>query len=209
MQIVGVSFWCCPFSQMYLNTIKSLERVKKATMNGGKLPFDQLCFSTPYSYSAGLEQFLLCSALALPADWRTVELIWCVIDSKRNRVLRLRFSAVFRPTGILTKDFWHYSWPAMSNEAIWGAAFSMYAVIMGHLSADLVAANAVVTVVRDLAMVVGMGVAYGGAIMWEKGNGAIPSGGGKACASKLCRVALLCGVVGAWGYSLRPVNLMW
>ncbi|MDD3920375.1 MAG: MATE family efflux transporter [Eubacteriales bacterium] len=207
LQIVGVSFLVLSFSQMYLNTIKSLERVKKATMMAASSLLTNVFFNAVFIFGwFGMPKLGVFGVGLATLMGRTVELIWCVIDSKRNRVLRLRFSAVFRPTGILTKDFWHYSWPAMSNEAIWGAAFSMYAVIMGHLSADLVAANAVVTVVRDLAMVVGMGVAYGGAIMLGKEMGQSHLEEAKRCASKLCRVALLCGVVGGLGILLlRPV----
>ena len=62
--------------------------------------------------------------------------------------------------------------PALGNELVWGAAFAMYSVIMGHLGEDIVAANSVVNTVRQLASVLCFGMAYGGAIVLGKDMGA-------------------------------------
>lgn len=209
LRVVGISFIILSFSQMYLSTIKSLERVKKSTIMSASSLLTNVFLNAVFIFGLfGMPKMGVVGVGLATVIGRSIEMVWCVIDSKRNKVLKLRFSSIFKRGGVLTKDFWHYSWPAMSNEVIWGAAFSMYAVIMGHISEELVAANAVVTVVKDMAMVVGMGVAYGGAIILGKEMGQSHLEQAKHYASKLCHAALLCGVVGGAGILLlRPLIL--
>jgi len=64
-----------------------------------------------------------------------------------------------------------YSLPAFGNEIVWGVAFSMYSVIMGHLNSDIVASNAVVVVARNLGTVACFGIADAGAIILGKSIG--------------------------------------
>ena len=86
--------------------------------------------------------------------------------------------------------------PALGNELVWGAAFAMYSVIMGHLGEDIVAANSVVNTVRQLASVLCFGMAYGGAIVLGKDMGAGRLDVAERNASRLARITILSGVLG-------------
>ncbi|MBP5697546.1 MAG: polysaccharide biosynthesis C-terminal domain-containing protein [Treponema sp.] len=87
-----------------------------------------------------------------------------------------------------------------------GAGWATYAVIMGHLGSDLVAANSVVSVVRNLASVLCFGMAYGGAIVLGKQMGANQMELVSQNASRLVKSTILAGAVGAVALGLcRPL----
>ena len=91
-----------------------------------------------------------------------MKLIRLLIKIQKN------ISNMFRIPKALIVDFGKYSLPAFVNDAMWGLAFNMNSIIMGHLGSDIVAANSVVTVVRDLSTVVGFGISAAASIMLGK-----------------------------------------
>ena len=126
--------------------------------------------------------------------------------------------AVLRPYGsgqktiierhkLLFQDFIRYSLPAFGNEVSWGVAFSMYSVIMGHLGSDMVAANAVVIVARNLGTVVCFGLANAGAILLGKSIGAGFMDTVKEDSTRFCKITFLSGIAGGNHYfpSAPPV----
>ena len=109
---------------------------------------------------------------------------------------------------VLSSDFFKYSLPAFGNEIVWGVAFSMYSVIMGHLGSDIVAANAVVVVARNLGTVACFGIANAGAILLGKSIGAGYTETVKTDASRFCRLTLIAGILGGIViFLLKPLFL--
>ena len=70
----------------------------------------------------------------------------------------LSFRGIFRKYGDLHRDFITMSLPAIANDVSWGVGFSMYSVVLGHLGSDVVAANSIVSVVRNLSLVICYGI---------------------------------------------------
>ena len=137
---------------------------------------------------------------------RGIELLICVIDTLHFKTLRFRPRTLFERHRLLFSDFIRYSLPAFGNEVSWGVAFSMYSVIMGHLGSDMVAANAVVVVARNLGTVVCFGIANAGAILLGKSIGAGKTDLVKADASRFCRITFFSGIAGGLIiFLLRPV----
>ena len=124
-----------------------------------------------------------------------------------DKVLYIRESEAKGATEeILFKDFVKYSLPAVGNEFVWGAAFVSYSVILGHLGEDIVAANSVVNVARNLSSIVCFGMAYGGAILLGKqiGEGRLELAGRNA--RRLMLSTIGAGVLGSiFMVLLRPV----
>ena len=84
----------------------------------------------------------------------------------------------------------------------------MYSVIMGHLGSDMVAANAVVVVARNLGTVACFGIANAGAILLGKSIGAGHTETVKADASRFCRLTLIAGILGGIViFLLKPLFL--
>lgn len=79
-------------------------------------------------------------------------------------------------------------------------------MIMGHLGSDMVAANAVVVVARNLGTVVCFGIANAGAIILGKSIGAGHRERVKEDASRFCRITFFSGIAGGiLILCLRPV----
>ena len=198
LHIVGVSYFLLSFSQIIQATLKSVERTKDVTIITtaalllnifGNAIFIFGLFGAP---KMGIRGVALATTIA-----RVMELALSVFVISRVRELKIKPECLFRKNIVLLKDFVKYSLPAIGNEVVWGAGFATYAVIMGHLGADLVAANSLVNVLRNLASIVCFGMAYGGAILVGKEIGAGQNEKAKRSASRLVKSTILAGAVGA------------
>ena len=77
---------------------------------------------------------------------------------KVNRQVRLRLTCMFHWDRVLFTDFLVLSIPVVLNETLWGAGMSANAAILGQLGSPAAAANSVVRVIRELIMVMSMGL---------------------------------------------------
>jgi len=127
---------------------------------------------------------------------RIVELLCCFVVSCFQKEIKISLRYLFRKNGLLLQDFIRLSLPAMGNDVIWGLAFSMYSVIMGHMGSDVVAANSLVSVVRSFGTTFAFGVAGGGTILLGNIIGSNQLEEAKECASKLMKLTILAGVLG-------------
>ena len=87
--------------------------------------------------------------------------------------------------------------PALGNELVWGGAFAMYSVILGHLGEDIVAANSVVSTLRQLCCVLCFGMAYGGAVVLGKTMGSGDLALAERNAKRLIFTTLASGLLGS------------
>lgn len=65
----------------------------------------------------------------------------------------------------LRRQYVHYTLPVLANYLVWGGALAAAAAVIGRLDADLVAANALTSAVKNLAVVFCLGLGSGGAIL--------------------------------------------
>lgn len=127
---------------------------------------------------------------------RGVQLLCCFIVSARNRDVKLRFGTIFERHPLLYKDFVSMALPAIANDVVWGLGFSMYSVILGHLGNDAVAANSIVSVVRNLGCVLcyGLGSAAGIIVGQILGQDKIEEA--KRAAHTLLKLSVAAGLLG-------------
>lgn len=198
LRAVSVAYLCMGISQVFQAAFKSVEKVKIVT----------LITTTSLLLNIGLNAVFIFGLFGIPklgifgvglatSIARVIETIMCLIYARSQKELGFSLKAVGRFNKLLTKDFIHYSAPAMGNEIVWGAAFSMYSVILGHLGEDIVAANSVVNVVRNLATVVCFGMAYGGAVIIGKNIGANEMKKAERNARRLALSTIGSGLLGA------------
>ena len=88
------------------------------------------------------------------------------------------------------------SLPALGNDIVWGVGFSMYSVILGHLGSDVVAANSLVSVVRNLGTIACFALASAGGILLGQVIGENRIEDARRNASQLVRLTLITGVLG-------------
>ncbi len=198
LRAASFSYVCLSFSQMFQAGFKSIERVKIVTITSTTSLFLNIGLNAVFIFGLfGLPKMGITGVGIATSIARFIEMIICFIYAGRQTDVKFSVACIFRRNKLLTKDFFRFSLPAVGNELVWGAAFAMYSVIMGHLGEDIVAANSVVNTVRQLGSVLCFGMAYGGAIVVGKYMGAGDMEVAERNASRLARITILSGVLGA------------
>lgn len=198
LRAASFSYVCLSFSQMFQAGFKSIERVKIVTITSTTSLFLNIGLNAVFIFGLlGVPKMGITGVGIATSIARFIEMIICFIYAGRQTDVKFSVTCVFRRNKLLTRDFFRYSLPAVGNELVWGSAFAMYSVIMGHLGEDIVAANSVVNTVRQLGSVLCFGMAYGGAIVVGKYMGAGDMGVAERNASRLARVTIFSGVLGA------------
>lgn len=97
----------------------------------------------------------------------------------------------------ITRKFWKHVYPVLFNELAWGGGFTMYSVILGHLGSDVVAANSIANITKNLFICGCTGFGYGGSIivgnLLGKGNLSEARENGNI----LCRISVFMGLLTA------------
>lgn len=207
LRIVGISYLFMSISQVYLCTMRSIERVVFATATNASALGLNIILNAVFIFGLlGAPKMGIVGVALATTIARGVELAVCLLDACRFKTIRFRPKTIFERNKLLFRDFMHYSLPAFGNEVSWGVAFSMYSVIMGHLGSDMVAANAVVIVARNLGTVVCFGLANAGAILLGKSIGAGFMENVKEDASRFCKITFASGIAGGIIiFLLRPL----
>lgn len=198
LRAASFSYVCLSFSQMFQAGFKSIERVKIVTITSTISLFLNIGLNAVFIFGLlGVPKMGITGVGIATSIARFIEMVICFIYAGRQTDIKFSVTCVFRRNTLLTRDFFKYSLPAVGNELVWGSAFAMYSVIMGHLGEDIVAANSVVNTVRQLGSVLCFGMAYGGAIVVGKYMGAGDMAVAERNASRLARVTIFSGVLGA------------
>ena len=130
------------------------------------------------------------------ASSRLIQLVACVIVSLLSKDVKLNPAYMFIRSKTLLNDFIHLSLPALGNDLSWSVAFSMYSVILGHLGTEAVAANSLVTVVRNVGSVFCFAIASAGTILLGRVMGQEELEKSKSYASRMLKMTVVAGAVG-------------
>ncbi len=172
LRAVSASYLLGGFATVYLSVMRSVERVKMSAAVHCAAVGMNVFLNCAFIFGWGPFPVLGITGVALATSiTRGLEVIFCIFDGGLNKLIRLRLHWLVAKGGELMRDFIRYAVPAVANDVIWGLAFSVYSVILGHLSADIVAANSVATVVRDLGTVVCYGVSSAAGIILGQAMG--------------------------------------
>lgn len=207
LKIVSFSYLFMSISQVYLCTMRTIERVIFATAANASALLLNILLNAVFIFGLlGAPKMGIAGVALATTIARGIEFVICMLDALKFKTIRFRPSTIFERHKLLFVDFMKYSLPAFGNEVSWGLAFSMYSVIMGHLGSDIVAANAVVVVARNLGTVSCFGIANAGAILLGKSIGAGLMETVKADASKFCKITFISGMIGGiFIFLLRPL----
>lgn len=169
LRAVSAAYVLGGFSTVYLSVMRSVERVRMSAAVHCSAVGLNVLLNACFIFGIGPFPKLGIVGVALATSvTRLIEAIVCLADSRLCRVIRLRLGDLLARGGELMRDFVRFSVPAAANDIIWGLAFSVYTIILGHLSSDIVAANSVASVVRSLGTVVCFGVSSSAAIILGK-----------------------------------------
>ena len=199
LRIVGISYLFMAVTQVYLNIMRSIERVVIST-----------CI---YSISLVVNVFLnwllifgnceapvfgIRGAAIATLCARITETILSLLYAHfRNHVVKIRWKYVFHVDKILLKDYLMYSLPVVLNEVMWGLGSSANTAVIGHLGSAAVAANSVAQMAKQLATVVAFGVSHATAIYLGKTIGERKYELAKSYAVRFIWISFIMGALGA------------
>lgn len=166
LRILSISFFCCGIVEIYLSVLRSVSRVVVSTALNTFAFTSNILLNAVFIFGLFGAPKLGAVGVAIATSLsRLMELILCFIVSAASRNVKLDFKAIFIRNKLLFKDFIRLSLPALGNDIVWGVGFSMYSVIIGHMSSDAVAANSFVVVVRNFGTILCFGFSSAGGIL--------------------------------------------
>ena len=112
-----------------------------------------------------------------------------------KKTIKIRIKDILKTDLDMRKDFSKYSGPLLFNNISWGIGFTMISVIIGHLNSDVVAANAIAAVVKDLVSCFCFALAAGGSIVVGNELGAGDLKHGKEYGDKIFKISIISGII--------------
>ena len=199
LRIVCFSYIFSSITMIYLNIMRSVEKVKIATF----VYFTSLIINTIFNYififgkfgfpALGIRGAALATTIA-----RITELIIILIYAyKYNHIIKFKFKYIFKTDKLLFNDFLKFSIPVTINELMWGLGTSMNSAIIGHLGSQAAAANSIAQVTRQLATVVAFGISTATAIILGKAIGENKLEEAKSYGKRFVKLSIATGLLGA------------
>lgn len=197
LRYMGVAYLCLGIVEVYLSVLRSVGRVT-ISMALNIMAFTMnIILNAVFIFGLfGAPQLGVAGVAIATAISRFAELIGCLIVSALSKDVKLNPSYIFLKNKALSSDFVRISLPALGNDVIWGVAFSMYSVILGHLGSDAVAANSLVTVVRNFGTIFCFALASAGGILLGQIIGENKLEKARQNASQLVFLTVLSGIFG-------------
>ena len=197
IRIMGITYLCWGVTEIYLAILRSIGRVT-ISMTLNMLAFGlNILLNAMFIFGLfGAPKLGVTGVAIATASSRLIQLVACVIVSLLSKDVKLNPIYMFIRSKTLLNDFIHLSLPALGNDLSWSVAFSMYSVILGHLGTEAVAANSLVTVVRNVGSVFCFAIASAGTILLGRVMGQEELEKSKSYASRMLKMTVVAGAVG-------------
>lgn len=173
LKIVCFSYVFFAFNMIYLNIMRSVERVVISTIVYLVSLFVNIIANAVFIFGLfGAPQLGIVGAAIGTVIARIVEFVLVITyDRFVNKVLKFNMGLLFVKDKLLGKDFLAFSLPVVINELMWGLGTSVNTGILGNLGKNVSAASSIAQTTRQLATVVSFGVAAAAAITIGKAIG--------------------------------------
>ena len=197
LRFMGAAYLCLGIIEIYLSVLRSVGRVTISMFLNIMAFTMNIILNAVFIFGLfGAPKLGVAGVALATALSRFAELIGCMIVSACSKDVKLNLSYMFIRNKTLSSDFLRLSLPALGNDVIWGVAFSMYSVILGHLGSDAVAANSLVTVVRNFGTIFCFALASAGGILLGQIIGENRLEDARRNASQLVFLTVLSGIFG-------------
>ncbi|MDO5713282.1 MAG: MATE family efflux transporter [Tissierellia bacterium] len=198
LRIICISYIFSAISMSYLISLRSVGQVAFSTMVYFISLIVNIILNSILIFGLfGAPRLLIQGAAIGTLIARFVEVLLCYWYSKSFGKLKLSLKSFKVKNKILQKDFYKYSIPVIMNELLWGSGIAMTAAIIGHIGSEAAAANSVIQLLRQLAMVLCFGLASGTAVILGKFLGQKEMDVAKEYGKKFLQASFLTGSIGA------------
>ncbi len=177
LHMISFSYLAMSVTQMYFSVIRSMENARLSAIISStglllNILFNALCI---FVFFPDMPEKTITAVALSTVCARFIELGWCIVHSVTHGKIRFKLPAHDDIQRNLLKDYLKYTLPVQGNYIVWGCALTAITAIMGHVNADMIAANSVASVVKNLVIVLCGGIASGGAVLIGKylGHGEI------------------------------------
>lgn len=200
LKIVSFSYLTTSISIVYLVTMRSVERVVISTVTYATSFVSNFIINYVLIFgNFGFTEMGIRGAAIGTLVARLIELaIVFYYNSKNHHFISIKWKYIKNLNLVLKKDFLKYSSPTMINELLWAGGTAIGVAILGRLGNSIVAANSITSVVRQLAMVFGFGLANTAAIMVGKEIGKKDFKTAEIYAKKLLLYSFLSSLLGVF-----------
>lgn len=173
LRAVCVSYVLMTFTSVYLNIMRSMERVVVSTVIYAASLVINIIVNGFLIFGIGpFPKLGVVGAAVGTVIARLAECVMVLIHNKwKNGLIYFGPKLLVVKNPLLSRDFIKISGPVIINEVLWGIGMSATAAILGQLGSEAASANAIVQVVRQLSTVVSFGIASATAITVGKAIG--------------------------------------
>lgn len=198
LRIVSAAYIPVSITMVYLNVMRSVGRVIISTAVYLVSLIVNVLLNAVFIFGMwgaprmGTAGAALATVLARYAEF----IIVMVYAFVYNKEVRIRFKNFIRVDKLLNKDFLKFALPVTFNELAWGLGTSTISAIIGHLGKEAVSADSVVATIRQLTMVITLGVANAAAIMIGRAIGEGRPENAKAYSKRFIKITILMGIIG-------------
>ncbi|WP_026507006.1 MATE family efflux transporter [Butyrivibrio sp. MC2013] len=191
----GIIFWSV--SAVYMSILRCIGKVSTGTVLETMALVCNVILNAVFIYGLfGAPRLGVIGVAVATSISRFLQLIGCIVVSATKPGVALTLRTMFEKHELLQKDFVSMALPAIGNDLSWSVAFSMYSVILGHLSSDAVAANSIVMVVRNMGCVMCYGFAAAAGIIVGQILGEGDREKGIKTGHRMLRLAFITGILG-------------
>lgn len=196
LRAVALSYVFCGISQIYLILLKNTGHAALSSKISSSAVIINIVLNAILIFGLfGAPRLGIVGAAYATVTARLVELVWAYFAVRHAHNVAIRWSGILHTSKVLTKDFWYYTAPALGAALVWGIAFVLYSVILGHMGSDAVAANSIASIVKSMVQCVIRGVSAGAGILVGNLLGANELEKAKNYGGRITRISILIGVV--------------
>lgn len=166
LRAVSLSYFLCAVAQIYLMVLKNTGLAKLSSLISSSAVALNIVLNALLIFGLfGFPRLGVAGAAYATVIARGVELLCAWLTAGRKCPVRVRWSMIFNRERVLEADFRKYTVPTLAAALVWGCAYTLYSVIMGHIDQDAVAAFSITAIAKALVSCLIRGVAGGAGII--------------------------------------------
>ncbi len=197
IRTVALSYVICGVTQVYFALLKNTGHAASVSAISSLAVVLNILLNGIFIFGLlGLPALGIKGAALATVISRVVELLLTVVETQVHGAVKLRLKYFFaRLEKVLRQDYMRYTTPVIGASLVWGIAYMLYSIIMGHMGSDAVAANSITGIVKNLVSCVIFGVGGGAGVMVGNLLGAGRLSEAKGYAARLTKLSAVVGAV--------------